>query len=288
MKSAIIIVTYTSAIQTQRLIRKLNNGDFDFYIHLDKKVDLESHRILFDEPNVYFVKDRVDVKWASFTSVIATVHALKQIKGSGIQYDYISNISGQDYPIKSPEYFTDFLRRADGKQFIQYTDFDRWTGAQKRTEKYHLADLKIKGKYIIQRLLNYLIKKRKIPGNIKIYGGGGSTFWTLTMDCALFMVKYMEDNPEVVRYLKYIFGSDEFCYQTIVMNTVYRDSVVNNNYRYVDWSEGGYRPKTLKTEDFEKLTETDSIFARKFNIDVDSNILDMIDNYNLRANNVLV
>jgi hypothetical protein len=288
MKSAIIIVTYTSAKQTQRLIRKLNNGDFDFYIHLDKKVDLESHRILFDEPDVYFVKNRVDVKWASFTSVIATVNALKQIKESGIKYDYISNISGQDYPIKSPEYFTDFLRRNEGKQFIQYESFDVWTGAQKRTEKYHLADLKIKGKYFIQGLLNSLIKKRKIPRNIKVYGGGGSTFWTLTQDCALFMVKYMEDHPEVVRYLKYIFGSDEFCYQTIIMNTVYKDSVVNNNYRYVDWSEGGYRPKVLKTEDFERLTATDCIFARKFNIDVDSNILDLVDNYNLRANSALI
>src|ERR1700712_273908 len=93
MRFACLIVTYTSAKQTLRLIRKLDNGDFDFYIHLDKKVDMETHRELFKIPNVYFIKDRVDVKWAGFSTVQAAFNGIKQIAASGIFYDFVNLIT---------------------------------------------------------------------------------------------------------------------------------------------------------------------------------------------------
>jgi Core-2/I-Branching enzyme len=280
MKVACLIITYTSAQQTYRLVKKLNNGDFDFYIHVDKKLDLETHRILFDIPNVYFIKNRVDIIWGSFTSVIATTNGLKQIEESGIKYDYVSLMSGQDYPIKSPEYITDFLEQNNGKQFIYYKDFKDWPGAQKRLDTYFLTDLKFRGKFRIQILLNSLIKKRKAPENITFYGF--STFWTLTIDCALHIVHYLENNPKLVRFIKYTFGSDEYIYPTVIMNSDYRNAVVNNNYQYVDWSAGGDRPKFLKAEDFENIIASDCIYGRKFNIDLDADIFDMIDDYNLK------
>lgn len=278
MKIACLIITYTSALQTQRLIHKLDNGHFDFYIHVDKKMPLETHSMLFDMPNVFFVKNRVDIKWASYTSITATFNALKQIGASGINYDFVTSISGQDYAIKSADYITDFLQRNIGKQFIHFVAFNEWTGVQRRIDKYHLEDLNILGRFYIQKLLNLLIPKRKPPKNIKVYGY--SAFWTLSLDCALYIVKFVEGNPSLKRYFKYTFGSDEFIYQTVIMNSHYRDAVVNNNHRYIDWSEGGMRPKFLKTEDFEKLVESDCLFARKFNIEIDHQILDLIDEHN--------
>jgi hypothetical protein len=285
MKIACLIVTYTSAQQTKRIVDKLNNGVFDFYIHVDKKLDINTHQILFDYPNVFFVKNRVDIKWASYTSVEATFNSLRQIDESGRKYDFITLMSGQDYPIKSAEYITGFFEQNRGKQFIHYKDFDEWTGAQGRIDKYHLADMNFFGKYALQAVINKVISKRTPPKNIKPYGY--STFWTLTQDCALFIVKYIESNPAVERYFKYTFGSDEFIYQTVIMNSAYKDAVVNNNYRYVDWSEGGFRPKFLVTEDFDKLIKTDCMFARKFNIDLDEHILDMIDAENSKQKTYL-
>jgi hypothetical protein len=124
------------------------------------------------------------------------------------------------------------------------------------------------------------VKKANVPENIKIYGY--STFWTITLDCALYIVSYLENNASLVRFFKYTFGSDELIYQTVIMNSKYKDAVINNNYRYTDWSEGGYRPKFLKTEDFEKIIASDCLFGRKFNIDIDPEILDMLDEYNAK------
>jgi hypothetical protein len=279
MKVACLINTYTSAKQIQKFVQKLSNGQFDFYIHVDKKLDLETYKLLFERfPNVYFVKKRVDVKWGSITSVEATINGLKLIEATGIKYDFINFMSGQDYPIKSADYILNFLKQNIGKEFIHYKNFEDWPGVEKRLNKYFLTDLRFRGNFRVQGLLNSIIKRRKAPKNITIYGF--STFWTLSHDCAMYMVKYLEENPLFKRFFKYTFGSDELIYQTIIMNSPYKDAVINNNYRYVDWSEGNDRPKFLRTEDFDKIIASDRIFGRKFNIDIDENILNMIDNYN--------
>lgn len=278
MKIACLILTHTSALQIQRLIRKLDNGHFDFYIHLDKKQNIEQYRMLFDTPNVFFARKRINVKWASYTGVDAVFNMLWQIEASGIKYDFVTLLTGQDYPIKSADYITNFLQKNIGKQFIHYMNFDEWTGVQRRIDKHHLEDLNIFGKFYIQKLIHLIVPKRKPPKNMKVYGY--SAYWTLSLDCALYVAKYVKENRSLERYFKYTFGSDEFVYQTVIMNSHYRDSVVNSNYRYIDWSEGGMNPKLLKIEDFEKLKESGCLFARKFNIDIDHHILDLIDEHN--------
>jgi len=288
MRFACLIVTYTSPQQTKRLIDKLNNGSFDFYIHLDKKVDINSHKELFDIPNVFFVKDRVDVKWAGFTIVKATFNGIRQIMASGIKYDFINLMSGQDYPVKSAEYISEFLAANAGKQLIKAWDFEtEWAEALLRVQKFHLTDTIFKGRYVVQSLLNKAVKKRKTPIGLRFYGTN-STFWTLTPECALYVTNYVEEKRSLRRFLKYTWGSDEFVFQTVIMNSPYKDSVVNNNYRYIDWSAGGSRPKTLLTEDYEKIIASDNIFGRKFSIEVDENILDLIDRDNLtdKKNNI--
>lgn len=281
MKVACLIITHTSALQVQRLVKKLDNGYFDFYIHVDKKVDIEPYEILLDMANVFFARKRIDVRWAGYSGVKAIFNMLEQIEASGIKYDFLSLHTGQDYPIKSADYIIDFLRQNIGKQFIHYMNFDEWAGAQRRIDKHHLEDLNIFGKFYIQKLVHLFVPKRKPPKNIKVYGY--SAYWTLSMDCALYVAKYVKENPSLERYFKYTFGSDEFAYQTVIMNSHYKDAVVNKNYRYIDWSAGGMNPKFLRTEDFEKLMGSDCLFARKFNIDIDNQVLDLIDEYHSKA-----
>ena len=276
MRIACLIVTYTSAAQTKRLIERLNNGSFDFYIHLDKKVKMETHAALFDMPNVYFIKHRVDVKWAGYSTVQAAFNGILQITSSGIEYDYIHLISGQDYPIKSAEYIIQELKNNAGKEFLDYKDFEtEWPEAKLRIDKYHFTNLGFAGKHRLEALVNLITPKRKMPVKMRMYGT--STFWTLSPACALYVVNFIEGNKKLRRFFNFTWGVDEFIFQSVLLNSHYHDVIVNNNYRYVDWSAGGARPKFLKTEDIEKLKASPAFFARKFSIDVDENILDLID-----------
>ena len=52
----------------------------------------------------------------------------------------------------------------------------------------------------------------------------------------------------------------------------------NNNLRLINWSEGLASPKTFTIADADELLRSDKLFARKFNQNVDSKILDLLDN----------
>jgi hypothetical protein len=276
MRFACLIVTHTSAELTARTINKLDNGDFDFYIHLDKKVDLSTHQELFDKPNVTFIKDRLDAKWAGYTVVEASFKCIREIIASGKEYGFIIMLSGQDYPLKSAGDISAFLSKKAGKQLIKHWDFEtEWEEGFERIHKFHFTDKSFKGRYIVQRIINKIIK-RKPPTDLRFYGTS-SAYWTLSPDCARYVMDYIEHRPVFKRFLKYTWGSDEFIYHTIIMNSPYVKQVENNDYRYIDWSAGGSHPKLLMAEDYDSIVATDNVFGRKFRIDHDEKILDMLD-----------
>jgi hypothetical protein len=118
MRIAHLILTYTNPYQTERMIKIMAHPDFDFYVHVDKKFDINPHLFLKDLPNVYFINDRTNVKWAGYNTVKATFRCIKEIAGTGIKYDFINFLSGQDYPLKSPEELAEFFRQNTGKEFM--------------------------------------------------------------------------------------------------------------------------------------------------------------------------
>lgn len=280
MKFAILIVTYTSVKQTKRLIDSLNNGDFDFYIHLDKKVDIQTHVELFNMPNVFFIKNRIDIKWAGYTTVEAALSGIRQIAASGIKYDFVNLITGQDYPLKSARYISDFLAANVGREFILCKDFDtEWEEAKPRVDRYHFTDMaSFKGKYALERLVNAVMPRRKFPLPMKLQGR--ETFWSLSLDCAMYVANFLENNPKLTNFLRYTWGSDEFIFQSIIMDSPFKERVVNKNYRYIVWPLVAPRPKVLGVEDYDQLIATDAIFGRKFDIHADPVIFDMLDKVN--------
>jgi hypothetical protein len=63
------------------------------------------------------------------------------------------------------------------------------------------------------------------------------------------------------------------------LNSPLKDKIINNNYRYIDWSGGGANPKVLNESDAEKITVSDDLFARKFDMTNSPEILDFIDKH---------
>lgn len=46
--------------------------------------------------------------------------------------------------------------------------------------------------------------------------------------------------------------------------------------RYIDWSEGGLHPKTLNINDYNRLMNSEFIFARKFDTKIDKEVIEKI------------
>jgi hypothetical protein len=276
MRFACLIVTHTSPELTARTIKKLDNGKFDFYIHLDKKVELSTHAELIAMPNVTFVQDRLDAKWAGYSVVDASFKCIREIVASGKEYGFIIMLSGQDYPVKSADDISSFLEKKAGKQLLKHWVFEtEWAEGYTRIYRYHFTDKTFKGRYLVQRLVNLIVKRRP-PIDLRFYGTS-SAYWTISPDCAKYVMDFVKSRPRFERFLKYTWGGDEFIFHTIIMNSPYALQVENNDYRYIDWSAGGSHPKLLTTEDYEKIVATDDLFARKFKMEVDTNILDLLD-----------
>ncbi|MBO9730289.1 MAG: hypothetical protein J7623_16740 [Chitinophaga sp.] len=278
MRIAHLILTYTDPGQTERMINRLFHEDFDFYIHVDKKCDIGPHLFLKELPNVYFINKRTDVKWAGFDTVLATFECIKEIVATGISYDFINFLSGQDYPIKSASFIHDFFLGNKGKEFLSYRDIaNDWTEGMIRMERYYLSNYQFTGKYAIEYLVNKILPKRKLPYGMHPYGQ--SMFWMLSPEAAMYVVNKVSNDRTLKRFFKFCWGSDEVVFQTILLNSAYKNRIINNNYRYIDWSAGGSSPKILDEGDAENLIHSSMLFARKFDIRQHPQILDIIDKH---------
>jgi hypothetical protein len=280
MRYALLIINHVSSRQTQRLIERLNNDYFDFYIQFDKKVDIKPYERLKNIRNVFFINKKVNVHPGGYTALKATMIGLCQIIKSEIKYHSISLINGSDYPTKRADEICDFLNINKGKQLIAFDEV--WsTSIPEKINKYHLLDYNFTGKQFVEKLFNRILGKPEIPKMLKFVGK--SAYWTITPNCATYILAYIE-RLELDRFLKYTMGSDEFIFQSVIMNSPYREEVINNNYRYTDVLEDRSGVKTLTAKDFNKIIFSDSIFAGKFDIEADAEILDMID----RANQIKI
>ena len=276
MRVAHLILTYTDPRLTERLIRKTQHMNADFYIHVDQKSDINQYLHLRGFNQVYFINDRKDLKWAGFSTVLATFSCIKEIVATGIRYDFINLLSGQDYPLKTAIELNDFYQENIGKEFLSYRDFrNDWTEGLIRMESYFLNDYALPGKYLLEKLLRKILPKRNLPDNLHPYGE--SMFWMLSPEAAMYVVNTVEGDKKLKRFFSFCWGSDEFVFQTILMNSFYRPKIVNNNHRYIDWSAGGPRPKTLDISDAPALLKSSMLFARKFDLERYPEIIDFID-----------
>jgi hypothetical protein len=76
--------------------------------------------------------------------------------------------------------------------------------------------------------------------------------------------------------------ADEMFYQSIVMSSPLKDSVVNDNLFCIDWKNPNPNvPRTFISSDFERLISSGKLFARKFDITRDSAILDQLDRHQM-------
>jgi len=286
MKVAHLIMAYKSPSQLKMLVDQLWHPDSRIFIHLDKKVAMKQFSFIATEGKATFISDRRICNWGGFSFVHAITGSIKEILATKQNYDFINLMSGQDYPIKPISQFHAFLSTNLGKSFVSFekdSDSDWWKHAVTRYQHYHFTDYNIRGRYRVQSLVNRLAPKRQFPLNLKLYGSAVSSWWTMNTDCARYITEFLDNNPKLLKFMKLTWAADEFLYATIIMNSPFKDTVINNNLRHIEWLEGKPNPKILLESDFSALTCSSNFFARKFDINQDSTIITMLDNYLLSS-----
>jgi hypothetical protein len=115
-----------------------------------------------------------------------------------------------------------------------------------------------------------------IPLSMKPYGG--SQWFCLPKKHVEFILGLLDDHPEIVRFYQHSFIPDEMFFQTLLMNSELKDEVVNDNKRFIDWNKKCVpTPAILLSEDLPRLERSGMFFARKFDPDLDAQVLDLLD-----------
>ncbi len=281
MRLAHLIICHKNPQQVIRLVKALLHSEADIYVHVDKKVSISPFLPVAELANTCFVKKRVKVYWGGYSVVEATIEGCKQILGSGIKYDYINLLSGQEYPLMPPNTIHKFFYDHPGMVFMDIIpDEDKIAEHEHKLKQYYFAAINLRGKYTAEKIAR-VVKPRKFPDWFEPMGK--SQWFTIPAECAAYVIKFLEDNRNIVDLFRHMWAPDEMVFQSVLYNSPYIDVITNDNLRYIDWSEGNPSPKILTLADARQIIQSGSLFARKFDVYTDSEILDYLDNFIARS-----
>jgi hypothetical protein len=277
---AYLILAHANPRQLARLVNALPSSS-PVLIHFDLRapetVYQQVRQLLGARPMLYFVK-RQKCWWASFGIVEGTINLIQSLNALDVRYDYATLLSGSDYPIKSNFEIASYLDRNRGREFIEsflLTAPNRWS----EEGGYSTAPRRVLGRHFhFRSRMIRLPGLRTMPAGLKPYGG--SQWWTLSRQSIRHIAEFIVRTPEAVSFFRGCFAPDESFIQTVVANSSRADHVTGENLRIAIWGrpQPPY-PATLTMDDQDMLRASHQHFARKFDPQVDSRILDLLDSW---------
>lgn len=263
---AYLILAHKNLEQLEVLVNLITsypcNGCF---IMLDKSLSQEEADNFYDKIDLNQVKlFQSDIKllWGDYSLVSKTLFLLKDAVSHGFKYCHL--ISGQDFPIQPMENINVFFSKTE----MNYIDFfplpreSRDWGALGGLDRY---------------FFNKNGTSKILPYGISCLFGG-SQWWSLNFDCCRYILDFIDRRNDYVEFYKNTYIPDESFFQTIILNSPLKETIINWNARYINWTDGPDYPKIMEESDFKFLEETRCLFARKFDMTVDVEILKKIIN----------
>ncbi|CBY23916.1 unnamed protein product [Oikopleura dioica] len=107
-------VVHKDAGQVERLLRALYRPQNVYCIHVDQKSASAFYNALQDMasclPNVFLASKREDVVYASYSRLQADLNCMEELLQHRVQWKYLINVCGQDFPLKTNREMVTHLR----------------------------------------------------------------------------------------------------------------------------------------------------------------------------------
>lgn len=263
---AILCMTHVIDDNFKLLINRLS-PDFDIYVHFDKKSEPSYAKQIeaIKSDKVKFIKS-AKVYWGGYSLSLSEYNLLKEAFSSGKTYSHYLLISGADFPIKSNEEISEFFHQNQDVSFLSYSKLPTpslpyW---MERVNKYWFTEFK--NRKITSGLGKITLSLQRLLGiNRKLYFKeyyGGSNWVNLSHSAVAYILNYIEKNPRAFKSFKRTMCSDELWKQTI-LHTSKELVLINDSLRYIDWRKGPERPRILDETDYEAISKSNALFARK-------------------------
>lgn len=287
MKLAVLIQCHKNPEQINRLLNAMKNDSVDFFIHIDKKSNIEDLIERRADVHILAKSERVDVSWGTFSQVQATLNLLNFAASAG-NYDYYFLISGQDFPIQSVESLLNYLSVNVELNYINF--LPSLNNGLNKQNNYDKRNQIVFGDRLLKRNLfmrtvkrlwitltggynkTFKIFRRKNDLNLKFYFG--SQWWCLNREFVEYLFDYLRETPQYIEFFKKTSCPDESFFQTAFMNSSFK-AKRKEYLHYIDWTEGKNSPKNLTVDDFDKIIQSGKFMARK--IDNDFELIDKLE-----------
>jgi Core-2/I-Branching enzyme len=276
-----VVLAHKNPSQVGRLCALL--APHPILLHVDARVNGETWQSFSKFPDRYphvELLERQRSRWASWGLVQATLNGAE--RSLSLDCSHFVVMSGQDYLLRPVGEISSFLSEHPGASWISVDKMPvNWIedsdGGLSRVEYWHLP---IKGRRVRAPI------RRQIPrGIVPCYGHAN---FILSAELVRRVVQLVERRPELTRFFRHTWIPDEIFFPSLV-GSYFMDGILEGYLWFTDWSSGGSHPRVFQSGDLNRLMAAASgraddlpggpikLFARKFDIDQDSEILELID-----------
>lgn len=288
-KHAYLILAHKNFGQLRKLIELLDHPLNDIFVHVDAKAKdfrREEWENACIHSSLCFLPRRINVNWGGVSIMRSEIALLKEATARG-EYAYYHLLSGMDMPIKSQEKIHEFFAAHKGKEFVNLWEFKKSTLTRFR---YYTVFPEGEGSFPT-RIVNHIFKGLqmcvgyRINRNVDFHFG--SQWFSITHALASYVV---EKEDWLERVFRHTSTCDEIFLPTLICNSPFREHLFVktpvksqkefnlSNMRFIDWTRGESirHPWTFRAGDMPLLESVEQLWARKFDENVDSEIIDML------------
>ena len=284
MPHAVLITAYRDFQHLARLAHSFDRR-FDVYIHIDRRARLspEERAVLSACPAVKSVEQTFQANWGGRGHVDAILQLCRRALDGSPAATHFHLISGADVLLRSGDEVFRFFGQWGDRNFLEYFNLPcrHWTGGGlNRLEYRHPLDrLNVRdawGMAVYSRYLRWQARRgyvRPLPP-YALYGG--SCWWSLTREAVSYICAHYNWQGWYDR-LEDTFVPDELYVQTLLLNSGLRDTLVNDNLRYILWeNRNGACPAVLDETDADAVLASHALFARKVDSVFSARLMEMI------------
>ena len=306
------IASHKNPGQVLRLVETLKSGSpkSRVLIHHDYSKSYLNPATLEHMSGVYVIEESLAVEWGDSSMTDMVLQSFEWSKDSFIEFDWLVFLTGQDYPIRPLNQLEDLLKRTRYDGFMGYGEAKEVWGGNLEEDRYFFRYYKLphfpyyyklpstlkkllgRGRVAINKI-QPLIRIKPFPRGLKTRFGvrristpftpnykcyGGSAWFTLSYECVKYILQFVRESPYILKHYQRTLIPEESLFLTILLNNP-AFKILNDDLHYISWSPLAAHPDVLITEDFDRIVASKQFFARKFDINADSRILDMLDEH---------
>ncbi|XP_018094601.1 xylosyltransferase 1 isoform X2 [Xenopus laevis] len=284
----VLVVHGRASRQLQRMFKAIYHKDHYYYIHCDKRSHYLHRQVLqfvSQYPNVRVTPWRMSTIWGGASLLSTYLQSMRDLlEISDWSWDFFINLSAADYPVRTNDQLVAFLSRYRDMNFLKSHGRDN----ARFIRKQGLDRLFLECDAHMWRLGD-----RKIPEGINVDGGSD---WFLLNRKFVEYVTFSNDDlvTKMKQFYSYTLLPAESFFHTVLENSPYCDTMVDNNLRITNWNRKlgckcqykhivdwcGCSPNDFKPSDFHRFqTSRPTFFGRKFEAVVNQEIIGQLDYY---------